>query len=265
MKWKTIRALALAALLGAGGCLWPKPSAEESPQPGAEAGGERDLPAADSKGRRLPPPDLKAHGFREMKDMEELERQRSKSVGGLRLVASLDREEYDLEQPVVVDVRVWNVTGGRAGEKAKDIHTYFEPFAQMPKGGRGEWLFKFRIQRESDGKVIYVSPKFPVSKKDRAKYYHYVTLPEQSWIGRGFELPKPSRNNWLEPGETYSLHVTYTVDDAYPLVIINRFLTAAQVQALGLKLAYVRVWTGTLHARPILFRVKSKKKRFLFF
>jgi len=158
-----------------------------------------------------------------------------------------------------------NVTGGRSGAKGRDIPVYYEPFVKLPKRGPMEWLFKFRIQRESDGKVIYASPKFSVDKDERAKYYHYVTLPEQAWIGRGFQLPKPSSGNWLEPGETYSLHVSYIVDDAYPMVIIDRHLTSSQVQMLGLKLAYVKVWTGTLHSAPVRFRVKAKKKRFLLF
>jgi hypothetical protein len=246
MMRQTFQTLAVLLLLGAGGCLFPRSR--------DETGGESVL-RKNLEGGQL-----------EELTLEQIEARRAKAIAGLRLMAEADREEYELDEPIVVDVRLENVTGGNSGEKGRDIHTYFEPFVQVPKGGRAEWLFKFRIQRERDGKLIYRSPSFKLDDQERAKYYHYVTLPEQASIGRKFEFPAPRVRDWLEPGETYGLYVSYVVGDSSPYyVIINRHLTAAQVEMLGFKLAYVRVWSGKLFARKVTFRVKPNRKRFLFF
>jgi hypothetical protein len=246
MMRETLRIVVVLLLLAGAGCLFPRER---------EEAGEESVLKKNLEGGQL-----------EELALEQMEARRAKAVAGLRLVAEADKAEYELDQPIVLDVRLENVTGGNSGEKSRDIPVYFEPFVQVPKGGRAEWLFKFRIQRERDGKLIYRSPSFKLDDRERAKYYHYVTLPEQTSVGRKFEFPAPRVREWLEPGETYALYVSYVVGDANPYyVIINRHLTEAQVEMLGFKLAYVRVWSGKLFARKVTFRVKARRKRFLFF
>jgi hypothetical protein len=189
--------------------------------------------------------------IREVK-LEELEADMARPRDGLRLVASLDQTDYREDEPIVLDLRLENVTGVR-GEAARDVSVYYEPFFTTKEGGRVEWLFKFLVETEKDGKVAYRSPEFEVSGDERGDYYHFVTLPAQSYLGRSFVLRRGS----LKPGR-YSLVAAYRVSEDYPYVIINPRLTRSQVDLLSRKLAYVRVWTGRIFSNRVRFRIRKK-------
>ena len=200
--------------------------------------------------------------IREM-TIETAEAEMARPQGGLRLVIDTDRKVYRMDEPIVLDVRLENITGSEPKEEGRDIAIYYEPFAKTPEGEQAEWLFRFVLRSESDGEIVYQSREFEVKEKDRGGYYHYVTLPPQSFVGRKF-VSRPARvGNWLKPGR-YSFIVDYAVSEDYPYVIVNRQLSQSQVTELGLKLAYVRVWTGRLYSNRVEFRIRGAR-RFLFF
>jgi len=193
--------------------------------------------------------------------IEEIEAEASRPRSGLRLAASLNKAVYRTDEPFVLDVRLVNVTGGSPKEEPHDIPVYFEPFAKMSDGERGEWLFKFIIRSEKDEEVCYHSPEFDVKEADRANYYHYVILPKDSFIGRLFAFPPAKSPIWrgrLTPGR-YNMLVSYTVSEDYPYVIINRNLTPEHAQALGDKLAYIHVWTGQIFSTRIAFTIQKRR------
>jgi hypothetical protein len=195
--------------------------------------------------------------------LEDIEADLSRARGGLRLVVDMEKTEYRLDEPIVLDVRLENHTAEGQEKKPRDLAVYFEPFAKTPRGGRAEWQFKFYVRSEKDERLHYESPRFTVPEAARADYYHFVTLPPLSFVGRKFVFPPARVRNWLGPGR-YSFLVSYQVSDDYPYVILNRHFTAEQVELLGTKLAYKRVWTGKLYSNRISFRVR-RKRRWLFF
>ncbi|MFP4056014.1 MAG: hypothetical protein ACLF0G_04015 [Candidatus Brocadiia bacterium] len=186
--------------------------------------------------------------------LEEYEAEVARPVAGLSLNASLDKETYTPQEPVVLELRLQNVSGVVPRTKARDIPVYFEPFARVPEGGAAEWLFKFLIQSETEGKVVYRSPDFEVPKDRLEDYYHYMTLPPRAFVGWRFRLRRGS----LEPGR-YSLLAWYEVNEDFR-VIINRDLTESQVELLGKEKAYVRVWTGKVFSNRVRFRVRPERR-----
>ena len=200
--------------------------------------------------------------FREV-DLENLDDTLAKPQNGIKLTIQLDKAEYKVGEPIVADVRIENVGTGTGAERPRDIPVYFEPLAQTPGGAMVEWQLKFRIRSESTQKLVYRSPEVKVAEADRVNYYHFVTLPPHSFIGRRFVF-WPTRARALMTSGRYSLVASYEVGNEYPYVILNRNFTASQVKLLGTKLAYTRVWTGRVHSNRVDFRIK-RKKRFIFF
>lgn len=194
--------------------------------------------------------------------LDDVRSEISRARGGLRLVIKADRADYKLDEPIVLDLRLENVTGRRPDQKAHDIPVYFEPFAKTPRGNAAEWLFKFYIRSDADERVVYESPRFKVSEQARAEYYHFVTLPQNAFVGRRFLFPPARVRDWLKPGR-YTFLASYEVSDDYPYVIRNRHFTGAQVELLGTKLAYARVWTGRLYSNRVPFRIKATKRWWL--
>jgi hypothetical protein len=200
--------------------------------------------------------------FKEAK-LDDLDAEAAQPRAGLRLVIRTDKTEYRTDEPIVVELRLENVTGATRDDKGRDIPVYLEPFAKTPEGGEAEWLFKFDVRSEKDEKPAYRSPEFGVPEAERGNYYHFVTLPPQSFVGREFSFPPALRRNWLKPGR-YRLRAAYLVSDDYPYVILNRHFTSAQVELLGSKLAYARVWTGRIDSNRITIRIKGSKRWWLF-
>jgi len=194
--------------------------------------------------------------FREVTP-EALDADLARPRNGLRLVIRTDKQAYNIGEPIIVDIRLENVSGAQSPTQARDIPVYFEPLART-RQGVVEWLFKFQIRRDADQRIIYQSPNVKVPLTDRAQYYHHVTLPPHSFVGRRFVLWPSRARGLMQPG-SYALVATYVVDDDSAYVIINRHLTAEQVQIIGQKLAYVRVWTGQLFSNRVVFRVKRKR------
>ncbi len=192
--------------------------------------------------------------FRET-TLEDVEQQLSRPKNGLRLTIRTSKEVYDRDEPIVLDVRLRNVSGVRPGDKGRDIPVYFEVFAQMPNGRRAPWLLKPTLRSEATGNILYRVPDYEVPEEQRKKLYHYVVLPPEAYVGYTFTFPP----NWLRPGRTFSFICSYEVSDDYPYVIRNRNLSPEQVELLGLKLAYARVWTGRLHSNRAQFRIRRKK------
>jgi len=189
----------------------------------------------------------------------------SRALRGLQLVVRTDKDSYTTDEPVVLDVRLYNRTG-RSDEREdlpRDLSVYFEPFARNPRGRWAEWLFKFYVFELNRGRRHYSSPRFDVPADHRDRYYHHVTLPPNAFVGRRFVFPAARTRNWLEPGR-YILLVTYEVSDDYRYVIINRDLTVRQAKLLGRDIAYTRVWTGRLISNVVAFRVQRKKRFALF-
>ena len=240
---QVVRAFLVAALvLGATGCL---PLWRKSEEPDAK----RALGIDDPSGRlrTTTPKDLEA-------DM-------ARSRAGLSLRISTNKTEYKFGDSIILDVRLINVSG-RGGAAPRDVFVYFELFATTPERTRAPWLIKFYLRQEDTERLVYASRDFEVPAKEREKYYHYVTLPAGAFVGRKFIFS--TRLMRLERGKDYSLVVSYIVDDRFPYVIINRKLNSEQVDALGTKLAYVRVWTGQLISNRARFRVKRKKRLGIF-
>jgi hypothetical protein len=185
----------------------------------------------------------------------------ARARNGLRLVLRTNKTVYTVNEPIIIDVGVENVSGAsrEPNDKSRDIAVYFEPFAKTPRGRTAEWLFKFQIRAEGTERMIYRSPDFEVKEEDRADYYHFVTLPPRTYIGRRFILPPPRSRNWLPRG-AYSILVSYEVGEEFPYVIINRHLSAQQVQLIGRKLAYARVWTGKLYSNSVSLRVRRARR-----
>jgi hypothetical protein len=200
--------------------------------------------------------------LKEMK-LEDMDAEAAQPRAGLRLVLRTDKTEYRMDDPILVEVRVQNATGATRDDKAIDIPVYLEPFAKTPGGGEAEWLFKFEVRSGKDDKPVYRSPEFGVPEADRAGYYHFATLPPQSFVGREFGFPPARRRDWLKPGR-YTFRAAYIVSDDYPYVILNRHFTSTQVELLGSKLAYTRVWTGKLFSNPITIRIKGDRRWWLF-
>jgi hypothetical protein len=234
MKRSTLCLAATLAVFGAAGCSWFQKAGAPAAKRAGPAGGK----------------------LRES-TLDDIEAEASRPRAGLRFVVSLDKPTYTPDQPIVLDLRLENITGGSPKDEGRDISVYFEPFAKMPDGEMGEWLFKFAVRSEKDEEIRYRSPEFDVKEADRAQYYHYVTLPPQSFVGRRFVFPPARSRNWLEPGR-YTILVSYNVSEDYPYVIINRYLTSAHAEALGLKLAYVRVWTGQVFSNRVAFAIRKR-------
>ncbi|MBM4038793.1 MAG: hypothetical protein FJ290_09785 [Planctomycetes bacterium] len=213
--------------------------------------------------RREPAPAKKALGLdhEDVKELspEALDAEIARAKNGLRLTLRTDKTAYQINEPILVDVRLENVTSPQT-LNARDIPVYFEPIARVREGRAMEWLFKFQIRTDDGQRLIYQSPDIKVPEADRAEYYHYVTLPPESFVGRRFIFLPSLARGLTNPG-TYSLVAAYVVDDDFAEVIINRHLTAQQVQLLGTKLAYVKVWTGHVYSNRVTFHVK--RKRFL--
>jgi len=195
--------------------------------------------------------------FREITD-DTLDADLSRPRNGIRLSLRTDKQSYRINEPIMVDLRLENVGASQGRDKARDIPVYFEPVARTRDGAAVEWLFKFQIRSEPDQRLVYQSPDVKVADADRAEYYHYVTLPPQSFVGRRFIFWPARARGLLQPGR-YSLVAAYTVDEDSAYVIINRHLTAQQVEALGTGLAYVRVWTGQVFSNRAIFQVQRKK------
>jgi len=191
-------------------------------------------------------------------DSEALDTEMARPRSGLRLSIHTDKTAYQIGEPIVVDLRLENVTAGAGAEGARDIPVYFEPIARGQGGAAVEWLFNFQIRTEADQRLVYQSPKIRVPEAERADYYHYVVLPPQAFVGRRF-IFWPTRVRALNRPGTYGLLAGYQVDEDSAYVIINRNFTAQQVELLGTKLAYARVWTGQVFANRVTFDVKRKK------
>ena len=193
--------------------------------------------------------------------LEDVAAETSRTRKGLRLVIATDKATYTMDEPIVLDLRVENRSGlsGEAGDTPRDIPVYFEPLAKSAQGRIGEWHFKFHIRSEETGRAIYESRRFEVPEADRADYYHFMVLPQHAYVGRQFPLPRARARGWLRPGR-YTIAVTYEVDDDFPYVILNRHFTAKQVELLGTKLAYTRVWTGRLYSNRVSFRIRRKRR-----
>ncbi len=235
--------LALAILLGAGGCnLLPK------------------LPQLPFLGGAKEPSAKKALGLEDERitelDSAGLDSEMSKPKHGLRLTMRADKASYQVGEAVVVDLRIENITTSQ--ETARDIPVYFEPVARTRESGAIEWLFKFHINSEPDQRLVYRSPDIKVPEADRADYYHYVVLPPQSFVGRRFIFWPARARGLMTPGR-YTIRAAYQVSEDSAYVIINRHLSAQQVELLGTKLAYVRVWTGQVFSNPVTFVVERKK------
>ena len=180
---------------------------------------------------------------------------------GLLLFARTDKEVYRPDEPIILDVQLWNRTGTtrQRGDKSRDLSVYFEPFAQAPNGKPAEWLFKFHVFNIQDSEPCYKSPQFEVPPDKRGDYYHAVTLPPGACIGRRFVFPPANNRKWLKDGHHFFL-LSYEVGDDYPYVILNPQFTALQAKALGPDLAYTKVWTGKLFSNIALFRIRSPKR-----
>ncbi len=238
------RLLSLLATLGlvlATGCSWPW-----SRQPS-----EVERLEALSGGR-----------FQEL-DLQGLEADLARPRGGLKLSISTNRTEYYVGEPIIVELRLENVGSPEPGKPPRDIPVYFEPVAHFRGGRQAEWLVNFFIRSESDGRAVYRSPRVTVPDQQRASYYHYVVLPPHSYVGRRFVFWPRRAPGLMRPGR-YSLRAIYSVSDDFAYVIVNKDLTAEQVEILGERLAYVRVWTGRLYSNKVEFRIK-RKRRWLFF
>jgi len=179
---------------------------------------------------------------------------------GLQLLVRTDKEAYKLDDPIVLDVQLINLTGRRRlrGDKPRDLSLYFEPFATTPEGGSAEWLFKFCVYDVYGGQARYQSPQFDVPPARRDAYYHHVTIPPRSFVGRRFIFPSARERGWLEPG-LHFIVVSYEVTDEYPYVILTPEMTARQAKALGTDLAYTQVWTGRVYSNIATFRVQRSK------
>ncbi|MFW6164077.1 MAG: hypothetical protein ACODAJ_15020 [Planctomycetota bacterium] len=230
----------------------PQPTGDARPSGEPEGGGPERPEVADRGALGLPEP-IEERFKKET--LEDLAAEVSRTRNGLRLTASASKQEYTVDEPIVLDVRIENRSGhskqGRDG--GRDIPVYFEPFAKKPSGRPGEWLFKFLVRDADSQDIVYRSDRFEVPESERAKYYHFVTLPEDAYVGRRFVLPPGN----LKPGD-YTFLVSYEVSDEFPYVIINRRLSAKQVQLLGSKLAYVRVWTGKLYSNPVTVTIRRE-------
>ena len=246
--------VAILLVAGLAGCglprLWPW---RKSQPPGLP-----EAPAPAEKGAMGLPKPLEQRFTKE--SIEELTSEISRTRNGLRLVISTDKTEYTMDEPIVLDMRLENRSGmsSEENDKARDISVYFEPFAKAPGGKPAEWLFKFHVRSEDNERTVYRSRDFTVSDDDRAGYYHFMNLQQHAYVGRRFVFPPGNARNWLAPGR-YSFLVSYEVSDEFPYVIINRRLTAKQVQLLGSKLAYTRVWTGKLYSNRATVRIRRKR------
>lgn len=235
----------------------PEGAAEGSPseEPGARP---PDRPEVADRGALGLPKPLEERFQHET--LEDLAADVSRTRNGLRLTASASKAEFTVDEAIVLDVRIQNRSGQakRRGDGGRDIPVYFEPFARTQSGRPAEWLFKFHVRDEDTERLVYRSPRFEVPESERAKYYHFVTLPESAYVGRRFVFP-PGK---LKPGR-YTFLISYEVSDEFPYVIINRRLSAKQVQLLGSDLAYTRVWTGKLYSNPVTVTVRRRKRSWL--
>jgi hypothetical protein len=205
-----------------------------------------------------------AHSPKEEK-IQDLSARLARPQNGLQLLIRTDKEVYDPDEPILLDVQLINRTGvtGFRADKPRDLSVYFEPMATRPGGGSAEWLFKFFVFDVYSGEPRYQSPRFEVPAERRGPYYHYATLAPRSFVGRQFVLPPASDRNWLKPGVQFII-VSYEVSNEYPYVVITPQLTAYQAKALGTDTAYTKVWTGRLYSNAVTFRIQRPKLLGLF-
>ncbi len=232
--------LVLPALLaiGVAGCGWRLPWGSRKPPSAREVLGVDD------------------ERFKEL-DEASLDAELSRPRNGLRLTIRTDKHSYAIGEPVIVDVRLENVTTLQGADKARDVPVYFEPVAYTRDGRVIEWLFKFEFRSEPDARPVYRSRDVKIAEDARENYYHYVVLPPHSFVGRRFTF-HPSRLRALTRPGRYSILASYAVGEDSADVILHRRLTAQQVEMLG-KLAYLRVWTGQVYSNRATFQVKRKK------
>lgn len=257
MRTLTLLALCIAAL-ACPGCGWlRRKKADGKPEP---------LKPSERGALGLPKP--LEERFRQ-ETLDDLDADTARTRKGLRLVARSLKDEYAPDEPIIINVQLQNRTGATKAPKdePRDLSVYFEPFVRVGKtrGGKArsaEWLFKFHIRAEKGPRVVYRSPRFEVPAAERANYYHYVILPKQAYVGRRFTFPPARTRDWLAPG-TYSILISYEVDDKFPLVIRNRHFTQEQVQILGTDLAYTRIWTGKVQSNRVTFTIRGKRRSWL--
>ena len=193
-------------------------------------------------------------GIKPFPDAKQTEKELARAKDGLALTLRTDKTEYQPGEGIILEVKIRNVSGTSPFGKPRDVHVYFEPFARDREGAPVPWLFRFHVREGKTGRLVYRSPEADVRAEERDAYYHFVTLPPQAFVGRSFVFSTEG----LEPGQSYSLAVDYAVSKDYPYVIRNREFTAEQVQALGVKRAYVRVWTGRITSNRVVLRIQPK-------
>jgi len=195
--------------------------------------------------------------FKEL-DEEAIDIELARAKNGLRVTIRTDKPAYQLGEPIIVDIRLENVSAAGGGQNARDIPVYFEPVVHTRDGRAVEWLFKFQIRTDRDMRLVYRSPDVKVPLDARDDYYHYVVLPPQSFVGRRFIFSPRQARGLTNPGR-YSLMASYAVGDDSAQVIISNRLTDEQAKLLTDKIAYVRVWTGQIFSNRVTFDVKRKK------
>lgn len=199
----------------------------------------------------------------EKPDLADMSARLSYPRAGLQLFIRMEKDTFAPDEPIAIDVRLYNRTGMGFGmrDRPRDVAVYYEPFAKTPKGELAEWLFKFHVFQHPDGRVRYRSPQFDIPAEQRGDYYHYITLPPGSFVGQRFELPRARTGNWLRSGTTYVALATYEVSPDFSYVILNRELTTSLVEKLGTDAAYARLWNGRLYSNLLAFTIAEKRTK----
>ena len=188
--------------------------------------------------------------------LEDMEKQQARPRNGLQLTINTSKEVYKHDEPLVLDVKIRNVSGARPGEKARDIPVYFEVFAQAPDGRKAPWLLRPTLYSESNSRVVYRVQPFGVAPEKRG--HRFVLLPPGAFVGHTFRFP----GSWLRPGRSFSFTCVYEAPEDFPYVIRNPAFSTEQIEILGRDRAYVRVWTGRIYSGRATFRIQ-RKSRFL--
>jgi len=182
----------------------------------------------------------------------ELDRtQRSKVPGGrngLALSIHPRKQVFEHDEPVLIDVRLTNVTNATA--VPADINVYTEIATE------GLLLYLDLYRLDDVRKRLHQTPPYhPSEEKQLADYPHYVTLQP------GFTISRPLQFADFQPG-IYELTVRY--DCQYEFCRLSPRLSVDDIaklqDATGVS-GFVRLWRGTLHSNTVVFEVLEPKEK----
>jgi len=165
---------------------------------------------------------------------------------GLALSLQPRKDVFRMNEPVVIDYRLTNVSLATNTPSPADINVYSE-FQQEG------FLLSFELYRiEGNEKTkVHASPAKTVNPDDDLpKYSHYVKLQPGFFHGRPIQIDAGR----LKAG-IYEMTARY--DNEQKECLLSRKMTADKINLIGMDDAFVPLWKGSLKSNTVVFEVQK--------